>query len=236
MKLARVLVDPTLLFALSILVIGPLREEGNKLEQLKEAFFDKTILCMYALTAVILLWVHYGGRKTKNLSAGDQRAAMWYLVNAIVFHTLGDCLVGTFHLYPPLDRQYKILDLRFANEGAVPAVIGFFEMTVMAPICVMIYRAYVQGRSYVHELELIIGGIHAFGAYVFVADEVWNGQKNLHADWDLSFDEPEILYYWFGTWICNGIWIVVPVYMMRRAYLRIKKQKSKASKSAKKTQ
>lgn len=228
MKLNRLWTDPTLLFALSILVIGPLREPGSKVDQLLAAFFDPTILCVYALTAAILLWVHGGERRTRRLSAGDQRAAMWYLVNAIVFHTLGDCLVGTFHLYPPLDAQYKKLDGRFANDGAVPAVIGLFEMTVMAPICVLIYRAYALGLPYRSELELVIGGIHAFGAYVFVADEVWNGQKNLHADWDLSFDEPELLYYWFGTWICNGVWIVVPVYMMRRAYLRIRRQKRKA--------
>jgi EXPERA (EXPanded EBP superfamily) len=150
---------------------------------------------------------------------------------------------GSFQLVPVVVQQYNILDRRFTNHHVVPWTIGVIELFIMYPLCLVSLYCILQNHPLRFPLELITSCCHVFGAIVFVASEVYEGQRNIPAldpvgilptgDYRYYKDDAEdnrhnnllqfkfnlyhLTYYWFGFWFCNSIWAVVPMYRMMRA-------------------
>eukprot|EP00527_Entomoneis_sp_CCMP2396_P001991 CAMPEP_0198137820 /NCGR_PEP_ID=MMETSP1443-20131203/1283_1 /TAXON_ID=186043 /ORGANISM="Entomoneis sp., Strain CCMP2396" /LENGTH=300 /DNA_ID=CAMNT_0043799379 /DNA_START=100 /DNA_END=1002 /DNA_ORIENTATION=- len=168
--------------------------------------------------------------KFRSLPIYDQWAAEWYWWNAWLYHGVMDGAAGTLQAVPVVVSQYHILDKRFCNHHSVPWTIGLIEILIMQPLSLWTMYAILTKSSYRFPLECVITTLHMMGAVLFVFAEVYEGQLNVPALDPVGapgnrwaniqlFNEYQLIYYWFGFWFCNFIWIWVPLYRLQRAVL-----------------
>ena len=70
---------------------------------------------------------------------------MWYLLNGSIIHMLMDGGVGSVHVLPAMDKQYKRLDKRFTRplgdeRGSCIWLVGMLELCVKGPLCLLLYK------------------------------------------------------------------------------------------------
>ena len=84
-------------------------------------------------------------------------------MNGVVIHIMMDGLVGSFSRYnvllPPMTNHYNILDKRFSKGDPGALVVTFTELLVMAPLCLLAYRARVLDRPYRPVLEAVVSAV-----------------------------------------------------------------------------
>jgi hypothetical protein len=175
----------------------------------------------------------YGGGLEKfcALPVYDRWACEWYFWNAALYHMIMDGFTGTFGVVPLVLHQYQQLDYRFVSHHSVPWTVGLVELTTHSTFCLLSMWAILKNKDHPvrYPAELITGTLHIFGMVVFLIAEVYEGQLNVPANdpvgvegdrwgnlkvWDMD----QLTYYWFGFWICNNVWLVVPYYRMVRAF------------------
>ena len=180
----------------------------------------------------------------KSLPIYDQWAAEWYWWNAWLYHGIMDGASGTLQAIPVVVSQYKVLDHRFATHHSVPWVVGLVEILFHQPVCLLTLYAVLVKSPYRFPLEIITAILHMFGAFVFVFAEVYEGQFNVPAldpvgipgnrfgnvKWLSHY---QFVYYWFGFWFCNFVWIWVPLYRLQRAVQECARSLEMVSKPAK---
>lgn len=160
----------------------------------------------------------------------DRWAAEWYWWNAWLYHGVMDGAAGSLQGVPVVVSQYHILDRRFITHHCVPWTVGLIELIIMQPLCLCLVYAILTKSPFRFPLECIVTTLHMFGALVFVWAEIYEGQLNIPANDPVGvegnrfgnvklFDHDHLVYYWFGFWFCNHIWIWVPLYRLERAVL-----------------
>ncbi|KAL7557294.1 hypothetical protein ACA910_016255 [Epithemia clementina (nom. ined.)] len=164
----------------------------------------------------------------QSLPVFDRWAAEWYWWNAWLYHGVMDGASGTLQAVPVVVSQYQVLDRRFSTHHSVPWIVGLVEIIFHQSVCLWTLYAVVTKSPYRFPLEIITAILHMFGAVVFVFAEVYEGQFNVPAldpvgipgnrfgniKWTSSY---QFVYYWFGFWFCNFVWIWVPLYRLQRA-------------------
>ena len=171
--------------------------------------------------------------------------AHWYLMTGIFFHILLDGLSGLLQINGLMSQQYARLDKRyvlpFQHEGLVVHLVSILEMLIMAPLCLSIYIGYYQysnksamnkqdkkkGLLWVHSLEIIVSCLQLIGVFFYNGQELIHivrddGLQMFDVDYNLQFTLDYIFYFWFGTVFCQLIWIIVPIYQIKRAHKDIK--------------
>lgn len=179
----------------------------------------------------------------------DRWIVEWYWWNAWLFHGVMDGAAGTLQAVPLVLAQYRVLDRRFENFHSVPWAVGLVEILIMQPVCLCAMYAILTKSPYRFPLEILASTLHAFGAVMFVFAEVYEGQFNVPALDPVGvpgnrfgnvkpFSVYQFIYYWFGFWFCNCIWLWVPFLRIQRALaecaraFQMAEQNSHASKKA----
>ena len=193
------LTDPSFIFFIFCAVV-PAIQEGNPLFFLKFCLSPLMAIC-YLLTYVVWKWAHHGDQV--KLTKSQRRAAMWYLINGIVFHFLMDFAVGTLKWdhrdfgfgnwrgTDTLQKNYFLMDKRYGcvesymkvssekcpGEAGYVAMLTWIEL-VDALFCFLVFRAYVQNLPSRAPLEIAVCSSHFIGTVMFVGAEWWDGMQN----------------------------------------------------------
>ena len=104
---------------------------------------------------------------------------------------------------------------KYGDPGAM--IVTLTELTIMAPLCFLTYRAIVLDRPYTRVLVATTSMLQLAGTIVFVGAEVLAGMHNVPIDWHFEFTFDYSFYFWFGFVFANGIWFVVTTFLIWRA-------------------
>ena len=233
--------DPTRMFSFLVCTIMFFRFlEGSQWDYLAliTGFFINPFVLVFLATATATFYIGLkdSGKNAKMSLAGawqslptfDRWTAEWYWWNAWLYHGVMDGASGTLQAVPVIVSQYQILDKRFSTHHSVPWIVGLIEILIMQPICLWTMYAVLTKSPYRFPLEIIATTLHMFGALVFVFAEVYEGQLNVPALDPIGIEGDrfgnvkltsvyQFVYYWFGFWFCNFVWIWVPLYRLQRA-------------------
>ena len=236
-----IIFDPTVLFVLGCLSVGPaleyMQNPSGAVEKIIEYVKDPAIVSGFG---VLLVGILYGGSWKKGFTGSERRLALWYLINGAFIHVTMDGMTGGWHFLELLNNHYINLDKRFAQDEAVSWLITQLELWLMAPLCILTYAAIVKRSPSRYLLEIITSLFQLAGAIFFFGSEVvniWFRSPHLHhipnipVDWDLSFDFHDCLYFWFGFG-ANLIWVVIPLIFILRSFFAARALIAKASPSA----
>jgi EXPERA (EXPanded EBP superfamily) len=219
-----IIFDPTVLFTLGCLAVGPALAYVDDPTTFAPKFVDYvTDPAMIAGVCALFAAVVIGGRWASNFSGSERRTALWYLINGAFIHITMDGMTGGHHFLSLLNSHYTRMDIRFKEDESVSWMITQIELFVMAPLCVAAYRYVVRhpnsGARWA--LELLTSTFHLWGAVIFWGSEVLNGFVNLpDYDRDFKFEFDHCLYFWFG-FFANLVWVVIPLALIIRAFRRI---------------
>jgi hypothetical protein len=228
--------DPTRLFSWFVIgfpILRFLMDHNYDVSLVMTGFcLDPYVITCLAAAVMTSYWATTTGGNDNNrrLPLYDQWAAEWYWWNAFLYHGVLDGATGSFGKVPVMLSQYQVLDARFINHHSVPFTVGCVEFFVMQPCCLLlVYAIHRQKASIRFPLELILGCCHIFGLIMFMVTELYEGQ--LHVP---SLDPVGIpgnawanvqvwnfyhfMYYWFGFWFCNLVWLFIPLIRMYRAF------------------
>lgn len=128
---------------------------------------------------------------------------------------------------------------RYPINWVVPAIMGTMEMLIHAPLCIATYYGYKHRSAWRAPVEILASMIQLVGAIIFMYGENIRGVHNLFPNsMDSEGSEHDGIngnsdmmhgykgasdtgklanmgvYYYFGFWFANWIWIVVPAYFI----------------------
>ena len=246
--LVQKLPDPTRLFSMFVMgfpIVRFLMDHDYDFSLIVSGFLlDPFVLgCLTAATATSYLAASKDGGSSASLPVYDRWAAEWYWWNAFLYHGVLDGATGSFSQVPVMLSQYQVLDRRFITHHSVPFTVGLVEFFIMQPCCLALVWSIHRRCVYRYPLELVLGCCHIFGLILFVVAEVYEGQLNVPsldpvgvpgnrwANAKLNFYH--FMYYWFGFWFCNLVWLFVPLIRMSRAFQECTRSLEQAAKGAK---
>lgn len=225
--------DPTRLFSLFVVgfpIVRFLRDHEYDFTLVLTGFF----LNPYVLgcLAVAVATSYYA--QTKNIYEGkkmpvyDRWTSEWYWWNAFLYHGVLDGATGSFCAVPVMLQQYQVLDRRFITHHSVPYTVGLVEFFIMQPCCLALVWSIHRRSAMRFPLEILTCCLHMFGCVMFLVTEYYEGQLNVPAPdpvgvpgnrWaNAKLDFLHFMYYWFGFWFCNLVWMVIPSIRMYRAF------------------
>ena len=216
--ITRILFDPTFLFTIGCLSVAPalcyLDDPVAAIPKLLQYITDPALLigCGVFLAAILT-----GGAWPKGMSGSEGRIAMWYLMNGAFIHITMDGLTGGWHHLHLLNEHYCRLDKRFLEDEAVSWMITQIELFVMAPLCILTYRAILNNSRLRYALEITTSLCQLWGAVIFFGSEVLNKFPNVPVDSQFLFSFHHCLYFWFGFG-ANLIWVVIPLIFIIRSF------------------
>lgn len=224
--------DPTRLFALFVIgfpIVRFLMDHDYDLSLVVSGFLlDPFVLSCLAAATATSYFATKGAAASSALPVYDRWAAEWYWWNAFLFHGVLDGATGSFCQVPVMLSQYQVLDRRFITHHSVPFTVGLVEFFIMQPCCLALVWAIHRRCVYRYPLELILGCCHIFGLILFMVAEYYEGQLNVPSldpvgvpgdRWaNAKFNFYHFMYYWFGFWFCNLIWLFIPLVRMYRAF------------------
>lgn len=140
--------------------------------------------------------------------------ASWFLLNGAIIHIFMDGLIGVFKVCRPFQRHYAKLDKRYGEGDATVDVISLLELFLYGPASLVLYYAYYTRRTWRYPLEIAVSCFQMYGAILFVFTEVWYDFAHLPADRKFEFKFDHLLYFWFGFWVANSIWFVIPSWVI----------------------
>ena len=228
------LTDPSVLFALNV-IIAPLLIVNYPQTQLD---LSKEYLTHPPIVITVILWLLIEIIAAVSSKSKTSITARWYLINAIFFHGLLDPICGIFQAGGLMSQQYAILDKRytlpFDHEGLIVHLVSLLELVLMAPICLLIYYGYHQNyknstdKIWIYCLEIIVSTLQLTGTFFYNGQELihivrGDGLEIFKVDYKLEFTFDYIFYFWFGAVVAQLPWIIVPCYMIKRAYNDIKR-------------
>ena len=231
--LIKSLPDPTRLFSLFVIgfpIVRFLMDHDYDFSLIISGFvLDPYVLgCLAAALATSYLALSGRTETAPSTPVYDRWAAEWYWWNAFLFHGVLDGATGSFCQVPVMLAQYQVLDRRFITHHSVPFTVGCVEFFIMQPCCLALVWAIHRRRVYRFPLELVLGCCHIFGLILFVVAEVYEGQLNVPSldpvgvpgnRWaNAKFNFYHFMYYWFGFWFCNLVWLFIPLLRMYRAF------------------
>eukprot|EP01096_Ripella_sp_DP13-Kostka_P006319 TRINITY_DN2265_c0_g1_i1.p1 TRINITY_DN2265_c0_g1~~TRINITY_DN2265_c0_g1_i1.p1 ORF type:complete len:257 (-),score=145.04 TRINITY_DN2265_c0_g1_i1:39-758(-) len=216
--LLKVLIDPTVLFVVGCLSVAPaleyVRNPAGFEKELTEYLLDPALI---AGVVALFFGILIGGFWTKKTSV---HSALWFLFNGAIIHITMDGLTGGYHFLKLLDNHYTKLDQRFRDDETTSWLITQVELFIMAPLCLLTYRAIVKASSWKYPFIILTSTFQLIGAIFFFFSEVVSGFKNVPIDRNLEFTFDHILYFWFG-YGANLIWIVIPVAFIINSFVQI---------------
>lgn len=207
------ILDPSVIFIAGCFMV-PLGLAEDNAERIR-FLTDWTLWFMVACavgTVLITRWV--AGPNPVPLSNRDRLVASWFLMNGAVIHIFMDGLIGVYRLCPPFQRHYAKLDDRYGKGDATVDNISLLELYLYGPAALALYYAYHNRRAWRYPLEIVVSCFQLYGAILFVFTEAWYGGIHIPVDWKFEFHFDHILYFWFGFLIANGIWFVVPSWII----------------------
>jgi len=79
-------------------------------------------------------------------------------------------------------------------------------------------------------LELVVCVLQVFGTVCFAGPELLLGLPNVWRGWAIGIEE--VAYFWFAFAVCMPLWIVVPMYLGKKAWSRCDQALMKAEKKS----
>lgn len=160
------------------------------------------------------------------LNYAERRRARWYLINGVIFHMLMDGCVGVFKTNTLFARNYAKLDRRYAEplgsyNGSAVHVISLVELFIKGPICILLYLAMQTRHRTVDALEFFTCVTQAYGTIVYLGQEAISGAPNLDVDYDLTFSQHYLVYFWFAILFGCTLYLIVPTILAYRSFGRI---------------
>lgn len=186
--------DPTVLFALACFTMPAARiGDPSALLQL----LCEPSIWIGVVATLALVWFARSGEQV-GLEVWEVRAATWYLLNGLVFHYIFDYCIPVLNAVPTIRSMYQEMDLRYGClpgllpcPGAPPGggggdkpmdasvwVLCHIECFVDAPICLLVFAAYLRGWSIRKPLELLLAGLQIAGTFVFQGTELYAGLRH----------------------------------------------------------
>lgn len=241
------ILDPTFIFLFGV-IVSVLFVKGNEKDMTLELsipsvqkvvnyFNDPGFYAMFAV--VVLGYLSVMGSKVK-LTYNESLVANWYIWNCALVHVGIDGLCGGFGYLSLMNDNYKLLDRRFRYEltdkpggpslsdAAGAKLVVNIELTMHSILTFLAYIGVCYRAKWRQGVELIALTFQLFGALLFVGPELYTGCENLVPIGVKTcfpgFSLYEIFYFWFGV-IVNGVWVVIPAYMMYTAIVSDIKEK-----------
>jgi len=186
--------------------------------------------------------LQYGILK-KKLTWSESLASNWYIWNCALVHVGIDGICGGFQYLNLMSDNYKLLDRRFRYElaglpggpshadAAGAKLVVNIELTMHSVLTFLAFVGVCYRTSWRQGVELIALTFQLFGALLFVGPELYTNCENM-----VPIGVPtcfpgltlyELFYFWFGV-LVNGVWVVIPAYMMYTAILSDMKEKEHA--------
>jgi len=127
-----------------------------------------------------------------------------------------------------------------ATNWVVPTIIGITEILIHTPLCIATYYGYKHGSSWRAPMEILASMIQLVGAIIFIFAEYVvpcsfenlfpysltgeGGVASLEA-FDNASDSAKFInksvYLYFGFWLANFVWVVVPTYFIYECIVEI---------------
>eukprot|EP00010_Vexillifera_abyssalis_P007788 CAMPEP_0201550304 /NCGR_PEP_ID=MMETSP0173_2-20130828/6683_1 /ASSEMBLY_ACC=CAM_ASM_000268 /TAXON_ID=218659 /ORGANISM="Vexillifera sp., Strain DIVA3 564/2" /LENGTH=148 /DNA_ID=CAMNT_0047960241 /DNA_START=310 /DNA_END=756 /DNA_ORIENTATION=+ len=130
-----------------------------------------------------------------------------------------DGMTGGWHFLDLMNEHYIILDKRFRDDEVNSWMITQLELFVMAPLCLLTYRAIVQNKPSRYFFEVLTSTFQLIGAIFFFGAELIQGFPNTPVDRNFEFTFHHTFYFWFG-YGANLLWVIFPLYFILRAFSR----------------
>jgi len=228
---AQALKDPSVLFAL-LVVKMPLAlhaiEKGLStfVQDAANYLLSPTMIASYIYFYMVVTVCNQGN--PVKLSARDQRAAYWYLMNGVYFTLFFDVFAGQFQVNGLLTSQYNILEPRYKFgpidlRGQSVFWTSMSEICFQSPFAILVYYAYKQGKAWRRPLEIIFSLIQIAGVWWFYVPEAYAGFPHT-GGWPKPgerFTFYNLVYFWFGFWFMGLLWTIVNLFLIKTAFLEI---------------
>jgi hypothetical protein len=241
--------DPTLVFAIVCGVFPALKARDPAV--MLQYVTDPVCIAIFSLTMGVYCNAKYTPGKQACLQPWEHQAAMWYLLNGAVFHLLLDFGVGNLKALPVMQQNYQMMDLRYGclpqhpcgtengiTKSMEPMVwlLTWIEATIDAPLCFVIFTAYLKGWACRKPLEIALATSHILGTLLFMGTELYDGlhqvppapnnvggpngllENAVGLDYTDSKFEAQFSFFWFAFIACNSIWYYVPAKLGWIAY------------------
>ncbi|XP_001628917.2 3-beta-hydroxysteroid-Delta(8),Delta(7)-isomerase isoform X2 [Nematostella vectensis] len=151
--------------------------------------------------------------------AGRPRGlAWWAMFNGCIIHCWMDGIVGMFGRGPKwLVIEYGKLDSRYwPTKDSLVMMICAVELLIMGPLCLLWYHAIIMDKWYKHFLAIITSTFQMMGCILYFSAELYDGCEHIpFTTWPPTFTKfDDLFYFWFIYVFANGVWIIIPSYVM----------------------
>mmetsp|Transcript_40506 Transcript_40506/g.65695 ORF Transcript_40506/g.65695 Transcript_40506/m.65695 type:complete len:184 (+) Transcript_40506:2279-2830(+) len=155
------------------------------------------------------------------LSLVERLTVLWYFIDTLTHIVLEGAfvfvsLLGTVNesksiLALPW-KEYAKADLRWGISDPTVVSIELITVVLDGLLAAIMVDATMYRRPWKHVVQIILCTCELYGDWMTFAPEWLSGNTNLSNQWHHVY-----IYLWF----CNGIWVVVPLFLLTQSCLAI---------------
>lgn len=127
-------------------------------------------------------------------------------------------LIGTVetsnHFTASLWQEYALADKRWGISD--PTIVSLEILTVFfdGPLCFLLIYAILKDKFYRHYVQIVLCVCELYGGWMTFCPEWLTNSENL--------DTSNWMYLWLYLVFFNGIWVVIPFYLMWHSWVEMK--------------
>lgn len=192
-----------------------------------------TIVSLSITVVYLFLSISVGFFLGKQKSRIEKYIISWLVYDGLIHFTFeGSFLVlslfGTVnksdHFTAALWKEYALADKRWGVSD--PTIVSLEMLTVLidGPLCFLLIYAIVKDKFYRHFIQIVLCVCELYGGWMTFCPEWLTKSENL--------DTSNFLYLWVYLVFFNGIWVVIPFYLLWHSWEEMKKVLSSVERSA----
>ncbi|XP_076095394.1 emopamil-binding protein-like [Mytilus galloprovincialis] len=183
-----------------------------------------TIISLSATAVYLGLSVFLGFYLGRRKRQTEKWIITWLVFDALIHFTFEGpfvllSLYGTIkesdHFTASLWKEYAQADKRWGV--ADPTIVSLEILTVFldGPLCVILIYAILKNKFYRHYVQLVLCVCELYGGWMTFCPEWLTKSENL--------DTSNALYLWIYLVFFNGVWVVIPLYLMWHSWVEMKR-------------
>lgn len=154
----------------------------------------------------------------------EEKVILIWLVFDVLIHFFVEgpfvvlSLVGTVlesdHFTAHMWKEYAKADHRWGVSDPTIVSLEILTTTIVQACAIVLVYAILKGKYYRHFLQIFVCVCELYGGWMTFCPEWLTGSKNLNTD--------NFLYLWVYLVFFNGLWVILPGYMLWQSWREMK--------------
>eukprot|EP01135_Chromosphaera_perkinsii_P010785 Nk52_evm2s2226 gene=Nk52_evmTU2s2226 len=188
-------------------------------EQYREQYGVSFVSTLYTVVLLIISYLLTALFSRNLKSAKDRNIILWLVWDALIHFTLEGpfvyiSLVETVATSRnPLAipwKEYGKADIRWLHSDETIVSLEILTVILDGALCLYLVYAYMNQTSGRHYWMIVLCTAELYGGWMTFVPEFLTGNKNLVTD--------NPLFLWFYLVFFNGLWVIIPLYLMLDAW------------------